>query len=145
MQLSYNGVKFLKDQEGFRSEAYLDTGGVWTIGYGTIKIDGIPVKQGDSISEVKAEECLLSDIAWAQTCVNQNVEVPLRQTQFDALVSLVYNIGCDAFMKSTLLKLLNLQLYDMAAGQFERWVMDNGKRIQGLVNRRTKERKIFEQ
>lgn len=46
MQLSYNGINALKEHEGFRSNAYKDTGGVWTIGYGTIKVEGRPVEPG---------------------------------------------------------------------------------------------------
>lgn len=57
--------------------------------------------------------------------------------------SLVYNIGETAFVKSTLLNLLNQSAYQKAANQFDRWVYDNGKRIQGLVNRRKKEKGLF--
>lgn len=144
MILSYNGGKLLKELEGFKNEAYLDTGGVWTIGYGTTRIDDKPVEPGMTCTEELAQVWLQTDLAWAQTAVNQLVKVPLKQTQYDALVSFVYNIGENAFSKSTMLKLLNGALYGDAAKQFDRWVFDNGVKVNGLVNRRKRERQVFE-
>jgi lysozyme len=143
MQVSYNGIKALKEYEGFEPKAYKDTGGVWTIGYGTIKWLGKPVEQGMVITEKEAELALQADLAWAQTAVNQLVRVPLTQFQYDALVSFVYNIGENAFMKSTLLRILNEKKYLEAAQQFDRWVNDNGKLIKGLIVRRSKEKLMF--
>lgn len=144
MKISYNGIQHLKQREGFKSEAYQDTGGVWTIGYGTIKRNGLPVQAGMRVTEKEAETDLEADLAWAQTAVNQLVKVKLSQNMFDALVSFVYNVGETAFKKSTLLRLLNMGLYSMAAAQFMRWIYDNGKEIGGLLNRRRAERKQFE-
>ena len=144
MQISYNGIQFLKQWEGFKAQAYKDTGGVWTIGFGTIKWKGLPVGQGMTITEKEAELALQEDLAWAQTAVNQLVRVSLTQNMFDALVSFVYNIGETAFRKSTLLRLLNNGSYTEAAKQFERWKFDNGKVIQGLLNRREAERALFQ-
>ncbi len=144
MQISFNGLQFLKDGEGFRKEAYKDTGGVWTIGYGTIKWLGKPVEQGMTITKKEAELALQADLAWAQTAVNKLVKVPLSQNMFDALVSFVYNIGESAFMKSTLLRKLNARDYKGAAQQFLRWKFDNGKEVKGLLNRRIKEKALFE-
>lgn len=139
MQISYNGLKLLKELEGFRKEAYLDTGKVWTIGYGTTRVEGKPVEAGLTCTEAQAEKWLSDDIAWAQTAVNKLVKVPLKQGMFDALVSFVYNVGEDQFRRSTLLRLLNLKQYIEAGKQFLLWKYDNGKVIQGLINRRHKE------
>ncbi len=144
MQISHNGIKLLTELEGFEDKAYLDTGGVWTIGYGTTKINGKPVEAGLTTSEAQAREWLSADLAWAQTAVNKLVKVPLTQGMFDALVSFVYNIGENAFRNSTLLKLLNFKQYAEAAKQFDRWKYDNGEEIKGLVNRRKRERSLFE-
>lgn len=143
MQLSYNGVKLLQEFEGFKNEAYKDSAGIWTIGYGSTHVDGVAVQEGDTITQEKAEHQMFLDTAAAQTCINANVEVPLKQCMFDALVSLVYNIGGGAFLKSTLFKLLNLQLYDLAANEFVRWNRAGGKEIKGLTNRRIREREYF--
>ena len=144
MQVSFNGIKALKEYEGFEANAYKDTGGVWTIGYGTIRWNDRPVEQGMVITEKEAELALQADLAWAQTAVNKLVKVPLKQNMFDALVSFVYNIGENAFSRSTMLQLLNSKQYDAAAKQFDRWKFDNGKEIKGLVIRRAKERRMFE-
>lgn len=144
MQISYNGINALKEHEGFRAEAYRDTGGVWTIGYGTTKIDGRPVEQGMTCTKEQAEQWLYKDLAWAQTAVNQMVKVKLAQNQYDALVSFVYNEGELQFSKSTLLRKLNLGDFVGAAKEFDRWVYDNGKIITGLVARRRVERDQFE-
>jgi lysozyme len=143
MQISYNGLTLLKELEGFRSESYLDTGGVWTIGYGTTRVKGKPVEAGLTCTEAEAAQWLSDDIAWAQTAVNKLVKVPLKQGMFDALVSFVYNVGEDQFRRSTLLRLLNLKQYIEAGKQLLLWKYDNGKVIQGLINRRIKELAMY--
>ncbi len=71
------------------------------------------------------------------------VTTPINQSQFDALVSLAFNIGVNALAKSTLLKLLNNKDYAGAASQFGRWVYANKKRLPGLVKRREDEKQLF--
>lgn len=144
MQLSYNGINALKEHEGFRSNAYKETGGVWTIGYGTIKVEGRPVEPGMVCTIEQATQWMYSDLAWAQTAVNKLVRAPLAQHQFDALVSFVYNIGEAAFARSTMLRKLNAQDFIGAAKEFDRWNKDNGKTIAGLTARRAVERSMFE-
>lgn len=145
MQISFNGVKFIQNEEGFRGTAYLDTGGVWTLGYGTTWIDGKPVEQGMTCTEQQATLYMEAHLAAVQTAINQLVKVPLSQNQFDALASFTYNLGERALASSTLLKLLNQYQYSAAAMQFDRWVNDNGKPVPGLVARRRRERALFEQ
>lgn len=143
MQLSHSGLEFLKDQEGFKAKAYRDGGGVWTIGYGTTFVDGKPVQEGMTCTESEAVVWLAQDTASVQTTLNQSVRMPLRQNQFDALVSLVYNIGEEAFRKSTLLRLLNMGDYMGAYAQISRWDKDNGKVVLGLTKRRMREQSLF--
>lgn len=142
--ISECGYAIIRDAEGFRSKAYLDTGGVWTIGFGTIKYpNGTSVQKGDACTTQQAEQWLKNDCKWVDACLDKNVKVNLNQNQFDALASFVYNIGETAFVKSTMLALLNENSLTLAASQFDRWVYDNGKKIQGLVNRRLKEKELF--
>lgn len=145
MQLSFNGKKLIQELEGFKKTAYLDTGGVWTVGYGTTKIDGKPVEAGQTCTEAQAQQWLDEDLAWAQTAVNRLVKYVLKQNMFDALVSFVYNIGENNFSRSTMLQLLNSGQYSAAAAQFDRWVYDNGRVVKGLISRRREERSLFEQ
>ncbi|AYO54377.1 lysozyme [Acinetobacter wuhouensis] len=143
--ISENGFAIIREFEGLELKAYQDTGGVWTIGIGTIKYpNGNRVKEGDTCTQTQAEQWLKDDCVWVDACLDKYVKVPVSQNQFDALASFVYNIGENAFKKSTMLTLINQNNLTAAANQFDRWVFDNGKRVQGLVNRRAKERKLFE-
>lgn len=144
LDISEKGYEIIREFEGFRSTAYRDTGGVWTIGFGTIRYpDGTKVKQGDTCTRAQAETWLKNDCLWVDACLDKHVKVNLNQNQFDALASFVYNIGETAFVKSTMLTLINQNSLTSAASQFDRWVFDNGKRIQGLANRREKEKALF--
>lgn len=144
MKTSESGQEFIHKWEGFRAEAYLDTGGVWTIGYGTTRINGEPVRKGMTCTREQAARWFKNDLEWAEEAVNKNVKVPLSQNQFDALVSFIYNVGASAFRNSTLLRELNESDYIEAANQLLRWKYDNGRMIEGLLNRRKAEKKLFE-
>ena len=85
----------------------------------------------------------IADLKKFEAAVNNAVKIPLNQNQFDALVSLAYNIGTNAFSKSTLVKKLNANDIRGAADQFDVWVNAGGKRMQGLVNRRAREKALF--
>lgn len=142
--LSPNGMELLAQFEGLRLEAYLDSANIPTIGYGTIKYpSGKRVKMGDKITKAQALEYKKHDLKEFENTVNSAVKVPLTQNQYDALVSLSYNIGSGAFKGSTLLKKLNQGDYKGAADAFLSWVNAGGKKVQGLVNRRKKERELF--
>ncbi|TCB50944.1 lysozyme [Acinetobacter sp. ANC 4779] len=144
MHISPSGIDLICNFEGLRLEAYDDGVGIWTIGFGTTKYpDGVRVKKGDSCTLEQAKACMQSDLKAFEQTVNEAVRVPLTQNQFDALVSLTYNIGTTAFKNSTLVKRLNEENYKGAADQFEVWVNASGKRMQGLVNRRAVEKALF--
>jgi len=144
MVVSLFGVDIICGFEGKRLAAYDDGVGVWTIGFGTtVYPNGIKVKKGDTCTEAQAKAYMAQDLKKFETAVNNAATVPLSQNQFDALVSLAYNIGTNAFSKSTLVKKLNANDYHGAADQFDVWVNAGGKRMQGLVNRRAKEKALF--
>ena len=143
MNISDSGIKFLKDREGYSATAYKDSGGVWTIGHGTIKIAGVPVYEGDSCTPEQAEQYMRNDLQWAEAAVNRLVKVSLYQSQYDALVSFVYNVGQGGFTTSTLLRKLNEAKYRDAAEEFLRWNRAGGKPVQGLTNRRVAEKELF--
>lgn len=144
MVVSLFGVDLICGFEGKRLVAYDDGVGVWTIGFGTtVYPNGIKVKKGDTCTEAQAKAYMAYDLKKFESAVNNAVKVPLNQNQFDALVSLAYNIGTDAFSKSTLVKKLNANNIRGAADQFDVWVNAGGNRMQGLVNRRAKEKALF--
>lgn len=144
MHISPSGIDLICNFEGKRLTAYDDGVGVWTIGFGTtVYPNGMKVKKGDTCTEAQAKAYMAHDLKKFETAVNNAVTVPLSQNQFDALVSLAYNIGTNAFSKSTLGKKLNANDNRAAADQFDVWVNAGGKRMQGLVNRRAKEKALF--
>ena len=144
MAVSPFGVNLICSIEGKRLTAYDDGVGVWTIGFGTtVYPNSIKVKKGDACTEAQAKAYMAHDLKKFESAVNNAVKIPLNQNQFDALVSLAYNIGTDAFSKSTLMKKLNANDIRGAADQFDVLVNAGGKRMQGLVNRRAKEKALF--
>lgn len=139
-KMRIKNIDMIKKHEGLRLEAYMPTpNDVWTIGYGHTKT----AKPGMKITKEKAEELLRGDISWVEASIERNVKVPLTQNQYDALASLIYNIGAGAFARSTLLKMLNAGDYEGAADQFLRWDKQKGKVLRGLTNRRREERELF--
>ena len=107
------GFKFLAKYEGLVLHPYRDVGGVPTIGYGsTFYADGTPVKIGDpSITAEQAQELLIKTSPQYANAVHNWTVPTLNQNQFNALFSLVYNIGTGGFKGSTVLKLVNKQDY----------------------------------
>ncbi|MGK7949886.1 MAG: lysozyme [Xenococcaceae cyanobacterium] len=114
MSTSQTGINLIKRWEGFRSNAYLCPGNVWTIGYGHTAT----AKPGMVINTHQAEMLLKSDLRRFETAVDSLTHVPLNQAQFDALVSFTFNVGIGAFGKSTLLRKLNRKDYSGAANEF---------------------------
>lgn len=144
MSTSQNGINLISSFEGCELKAYLCPAKVWTIGFGTtVYPNGVKVKKGDSCTLEQAKQFKAHDLKRFEKTVNNLVKVPLTQNQFDALVSLTYNIGTGAFEESTLLKKLNTGDYQGAADQFTVWNKGGGKVLQGLVNRRAKEKEVF--
>lgn len=144
MKVDNAGIDLIGQFEGLRLNAYDDGVGVWTIGWGTtVYQNGVKVKKGDKITLEQAKQYKAHDLAKFEKAVNDAVKVPMNQNQFNSLVSLAYNIGVSAFTNSTLVKRLNEGNYNAAADQFLVWVNAGGKRMQGLVNRRNKERELF--
>lgn len=145
MKISDEGLKFLREKEGVRNNVYDDGAGFLTVGVGH-KLVGQELtnyKLGSFVPDCQVDAWLREDVEDAERCVNNWVVVPLTQTGFDMLVSLTFNIGCNAFKKSTLLRQLNRGLIRETSEEFKRWVFSNKKRMAGLVTRRAEESKKF--
>ena len=142
---SDEGLTLIKRFEGCSLKAYLCTAGIPTIGYGHTgpELTHKDVTDGFYITPARADELLRKDLLTAEVAVARYTTVPLNQNQFDALVSLVFNIGTGAFQKSTLLKRLNAAAYNDAADQFLVWRRAGGKVSLGLERRRQQERELF--
>lgn len=139
MKISRNGIELIKSHEGLRLASYVDSAGVWTIGYGHTG----GVKMGDVITQEQAEQFLIADLATAEEAINRQL-LKLNQNQFDALVSFVFNVGAGNFGSSTLLRRIKENPTDRDIEmQFRRWVYANGKVLPGLVKRRKDESKLY--
>lgn len=147
MQLSSKGLEAIKFFEGLRLEAYKDSAGIPTIGYGTIRINGRPVTMGMKITAEQAEQYLLADVENYVGAVNKVIKVPTTQNEFDALVVETYNIGIGAMQDSTFIKRHNAGNKVGCAEAMQWWnkVTVNGKKVtsKGLQNRRIMEAKIY--
>lgn len=139
MRTSQRGLSLIKSFEGLRLQAYQDSVGVWTIGYGATR----GVKSGMSISKEQAERMLLNDVQRFEAEVQRLITAPLNQNQWDALMSFTYNLGAGNLESSTLRRLLNCGDYSGAAEQFPRWNKAGGKVLAGLTRRREAERALF--
>lgn len=122
--------------EGYSDVAYIPVkGDVPTIGFGTTG----GVKAGDRITPTVALTRAMTDVQSFEGTMKQCVRVPLHQYEYDAYVSLAYNIGPNAFCNSTLVKKLNVQDYAGACNEILRWDKFKGKVLKGLTKRRIEE------
>ena len=139
MQTSESGKALIRQHEGLLLAAYQDIGGVWTIGYGHT----LGVRAGQVINGEEAESMLEQDLVAVDKCLSNSIRVSVTQNQWDALADFVFNLGCHAFVGSTLLKLLNDGNYEAASAEFPKWDHDNGKVVEGLLERRIEEQTLF--
>ena len=140
MVISTAGIDLLTHFEGLRLEAYQDSVGVWTIGYGHTT----GVKEGDVCTQEEAEKLLRGDIFKFEEYVQDSVKVDLDQSQFDALVAWTFNLGPGNLRSSTMLKKLNNGEYESVPFEMRRWNKAGGKTLDGLIRRRQAESLLFE-
>jgi lysozyme len=134
------GIELIKKFEGDRLESYRCPAGVWTVSAG---VTGSHVKPGMKITQEESDALFAEALKKFEAGVTAAVKVPLTQPQFDAVISLAYNIGLPAFRASTLLKMLNAREYGKASTEFGRWIHAGGQVLPGLIRRRSAERDLF--
>jgi lysozyme len=143
MRISAQGIKQLVSEEGLRLDPYNDSTGNATVGIGHLIHFG-PVTHADvnrfhGFTEEGAIALLAQDLRPREQFVDDAVTVALGQNEFDALVSLVFNIGTGAFASSTVLRTLNAGDRRAAADAFLLFVKGGA----GLAHRRRRERELF--
>lgn len=156
MKVSEQGVKFIQTNEGTGTikdgvfYAYWDKfGAVWTIGHGlTHDKNGEPVKQGmqwsvneerEQFTAIVEKECepVVNQLMSEYKCI-------LTQNQFDALCDFVYNVGATAFKASKLRRLIGTKADpELILKEFDKWIYAKGRKNQGLINRRNKEKALY--
>lgn len=154
MKMSEKGKNLLAKWEGTILHVYNDVAGLPTIGVGhlltrdeltsgKLYLRGQAVRYANGLTPQQALDLLAQDLEKYEQAVDESVTVNLSQNQFDALVSFTFNTGIGAFKDSTLLKLLNQGKYEEVPAQLRRWEYAGGRQVQGLVNRRENEIKLW--
>jgi lysozyme len=145
MSIVDTALPLIKAEEGFRAKPYLCPAGVWTIGYGTtVYPDERKVSVRDpAITETEALAFLRLDAEARWTRIAPHLTRAPTDGQGAAMLSLAYNIGTSAFLKSTCLRKFNAGDITGAADEFLRWNKGGGKVLPGLVARRAAERALF--
>lgn len=143
MKTSEEGRALIREFEGCKLQAYPDpaTGGEpWTIGVGHT---GPEVHEGMTIAQDEADALLAQDLEKFEACVSSNVTVDVTQAQFDAMVSLAFNVGCANFRKSSVCRYTNEGDLEKAREAFSLWNKAAGKVMSGLTRRRAAEAAMF--
>lgn len=145
MKLSDAGIDLIAKFEGRRLTVYADPVGLPSVGIGHLLTAAERKKWpiGTKLTAAEVDALFRKDVERFEVAVASKVKVPLHQNQFDALVSLAFNIGTGAFSGSSLLRLLNNHLYTAAAEQFLAWNKAGGRVLPGLNRRRQAERELF--
>lgn len=148
--LSPTGRQFLMESEGFKDTAYQDSAGIWTIGFGSTRLNNKPVSKGMKISKEEGFRQKESYVKELQKAIDNSVTAPLTQNQYDALISLGYNIGVNGLANSTLVSKINSgdQITEEDFLSFNKAKnKGTGKKeeSEGLSKRRKREFEIFSQ
>ena len=137
--ITQEGLNLIKRFEGFEPEIYIDAAGLPTIGYGHLLRAGEAEMFKNGISPEAGEALLIKDVLSAEQAVLRLINVPLKDGQFDALVSFTFNLGSGALQRSTLRRKVNREEHDEVPEQLMRWVWAGGRRLRGLMRRRREE------
>jgi len=155
MRMSSAGLRLLREWEGSSSQAYPDTDERLTIGVGhlltpaelsseRIVIEGVQVEWRKGLTDDQVDSLLRSDLLRFEKAVNREISIELTQGQFDALVSFAFNVGETGMANSELVTAVNDHKFDQVPAKFLNWVHnDAGDAVEGLVNRRNNEVKLF--
>lgn len=142
MRTGSAGLNLIKRFEGFSANPYLCPANIWTIGYGHVIL---PYERESltHVDEAQAERLLVQDMHAAEQAVRNLITIPLRQNQFDALVSFTFNLGSGTLQRSTLRRVINRGDEESVAGQWMRFVWAGGRKLSGLVRRREAELALY--
>lgn len=145
MKISQVGIKLIQIFESCCLQAYQDSKGVWTVGWGNTQYEnGVSVKKGDVITQQRADELFSMILGRFESGVERRLRSDVTQGMFDALVSFSYNVGLGNLDKSTLLKKVNTNPNDVSIrDEFMRWVNKGSSFEKGLTRRRKAEADLY--
>ena len=141
--ITQEGLDLIKRFEKFSPTIYVCPGGWPTIGYGHVVCDDEREHFEHGIDENIGEELLRRDVETAERAVLRLIRVPLTDGQFDALASFAFNLGAGALQRSTLRRKVNREEHALVPAEFMRWVWAGGRKLKGLVHRRTAEAEVY--
>ena len=147
MITSERGIQLIKHHEGIRNRPYRCAAGLWTIGVGHLIGDGksLPPEYNRVFSKEEIDGLLKSDLRRFELGIHKMLpNVPLRQCEFDALVSFSFNLGLGCLQRSTVRQALLRGDKKAAMGSLVKYCKAGGKILKGLQNRRLDEKALFE-
>ena len=147
MQTSERGIRLIKHYEGVRNRPYRCPAGLYTVGVGHLIGDGksLPDTWNRTFSEDEINGLLKRDLRRFELGIHKMLpNMPLRQSEFDALVSFSFNLGLGCFQRSTVRQALLRGDKTQAMESLIKYCRAGGKILKGLQNRRLDERKLFE-
>lgn len=143
LRISQQGLALIGNVEGCRRDPYHCPSDVLTVGIGSTMADGQAIDPKKRYSDIEIAQRWANDLRLAEQCVNRYGNGKnLPQGAFDAFVSITFNVGCGKMQKSTLFKQANQGFSPQLCHQFERWIYAGGKKLNGLVARRAKEKAL---
>ena len=146
MRVSNAGIQLIKHHEGVRSKPYRCPAGLWTVGVGHLIGDGksLPESWNKTFTNDEINGLLKSDLNRFELGVCKMLpNVPLRQCEFDALVSFSFNLGLGTFQRSTIRQALLRGDKEAAMESLVKYCKAGGKILKGLQNRRLDEKRLF--
>jgi lysozyme len=138
-------LSIIRKYEGMKLKAYKCPAGVWTIGFGaTFYENGTKVKEGDVITRDRADKLLFFMAQKFLAAIRPMITAKLTANQESALLSFAYNVGTEAFRRSTLLRKVNANPADPTIRQeFAKWIKAGGAVLPGLQRRRAEEADLY--
>ena len=147
MNVSKAGILLIKHHEGVRNKPYRCPAGLWTVGVGHLIGDGkqLPDGYNKTFTDREIDEILKADLRRFELGLTKLLpNVPLKQNEFDALVSFCFNLGLGCFQRSTIRQALLRGNKEAAMESLVKYCRAGGKILRGLQTRRLDEKALFE-
>ena len=147
MKVSERAIKLIKHHEGVRNRPYRCPANLYTVGVGHLIGDGksLPESWNRTFSQEEIDGLLKSDLRRFELGVHKMLpNVPLRQHEFDAIISFCFNLGLGCFQRSTLRQALLRGDKKAAMESLVKYCRAGGKILRGLQIRRLDEKALFE-
>ena len=141
--ITERGVELIKSFEGFSPRIYRCAGGWLTVGYGHIVKHNEIAEFSNGIDGSTAMKLLMQDIKVAERAVMALISVPLTECQFDSLTSFTFNLGAGSLQRSSMRQQINREEHENVPRELMKWVFAGGKKLKGLVLRRSAEGQLY--